>query len=234
MRTHGKKFRQAQEKVERQKRYSVDEAVALLKETGGAKFDESVDIAFRLGVNPKHADQMVRGSTVLPHGTGKTFRVLVFAKGDKVKEAEQAGADFIGADDLVEKILGGWLDFDKVIATPDMMGTIAKLGRTLGPRGMMPNPKLGTVTFDIAAAVEAFKKGKVEFRVDKVGNLHTTIGKKSFTFEALKENLLALADQLMRLKPTTSKGVYMKNVTISTTMGPGIKLDPSELQNVSK
>ncbi|MBZ0272013.1 50S ribosomal protein L1 [bacterium] len=231
---HGKNYRNAAAKFEEQERHSLDEALDLLKAAQTAKFDESVDISFRLGVNPKHADQMVRGSTVLPHGTGKSLRVLVFAKGEKATEAEAAGADFVGQEDLVEKILGGWMDFDKVIATPDMMGGIAKLGRTLGPRGMMPNPKLGTVTFDVTSAVEAFKKGKVEFRTDKVGNLHTVIGKKSFTKEALRENLLALVDQVVRLKPATSKGAYLRTIAISTTMGPGIRLDPAEIQTLMR
>lgn len=233
MRTHGKKFREAAAKRDGDARYSVEQAVSLVKQTGTAKFDETIDVALRLGVNPKHADQMVRGSAVLPHGTGKTLRVLVFAKGDKAKEAEDAGADFVGAEDFVKKILDeGWLDFDKVVATPDMMGSIAKLGRTLGPRGMMPNPKLGTVTFDVRDAVTAFKKGKIEFRVDKAGNLHAPIGKKSFSEDALRENFQALLDTVIRLKPATSKGTYLKNIAISTTMGPGIKVDPSSIIEV--
>ncbi len=233
MRTHGKKFREAAAKRDGDARYSVEQAVALVKQTGTAKFDETIDVALRLGVNPKHADQMVRGSAVLPHGTGKTLRVLVFAKGDKAKEAEDAGADFVGAEDYVKKILDeGWLAFDKVVATPDMMGSIAKLGRTLGPRGMMPNPKLGTVTFDVRDAVNAFKKGKIEFRVDKAGNLHAPIGKKSFSEDALRENFQALLDMVIRLKPATSKGTYLKNIAISTTMGPGIKVDPSSIIEV--
>ncbi len=233
MRTHGKKFREAAAKRDGDTRYSVEQAVSLVKQTGTAKFDETIDVALRLGVNPKHADQMVRGSAVLPHGTGKTLRVLVFAKGDKAKEAEDAGADFVGAEDFVKKILEeGWLEFDKVVATPDMMGAIAKLGRTLGPRGMMPNPKLGTVTFDVRDAVTAFKKGKIEFRVDKAGNLHAPIGKKSFSEDALRENFQALLDTVIKLKPATSKGTYLKNIAISTTMGPGIKVDPSSVVEV--
>lgn len=226
----GKKFKEAAAKFDRQQRFPVDEAISLCKESGSAKFDESVDVAFRLGVNPRHADQMVRGSCLLPHGTGKTVRVIVFAKGDKEKEAQDAGADIVGAEDLVEKIAGGWLDFDRVIATPDAMKFVSKLGRVLGPRGMMPNPKTGTVTFDVGQAVKETKMGKVDFRVDKVGNLHIPIGKKSFEAEKLRGNLLALAETIIRLKPQTSKGTYLKNVTISTTMGPGVKVDPSDLQ----
>ncbi|MCB9477330.1 MAG: 50S ribosomal protein L1 [Deltaproteobacteria bacterium] len=228
----GKSYRAAQavEGYDRQERYSVEDAIAVLKKFPNAKFDETVDLALRLGVNPRHADQMVRGSTVLPHGTGKTLRVLVFAKGEKVKEAEEAGADFVGGEEFVQKILDGWMDFDKVVATPDMMGAIAKLGRTLGPRGMMPNPKLGTVTFDVADAVGAFKKGKVEFRVDKVGNLHAPIGKKSFSEDALKANLVALLDQVIRLKPASAKGAYLRTVSVSATMSPAIKIDPAAAQ----
>jgi len=230
MSKQGKKFREAAAKIDRQQRYSVDEAIGLCKEAGTAKFDESVDVAFRLGVNPRHADQMVRGSCLLPHGTGKTVRVIVFAKGDKEKEAQDAGADYVGSEDLVEKVAAGWLEFDRVIATPDAMKFVSKLGRVLGPRGMMPNPKTGTVTFDVGQAVKETKMGKVEFRVDKVGNLHVPIGKKSFENDKLRGNLLALAETIMRLKPPTSKGTYMKNVTISTTMGPGVKVDTSDLQ----
>ncbi len=230
MSKQGKKFREAAAKIDRQQRYSVDEAIGLCKEAGTAKFDESVDVAFRLGVNPRHADQMVRGSCLLPHGTGKTVRVIVFAKGDKEKEAQDAGADYVGSEELVEKVAAGWLEFDRVIATPDAMKFVSKLGRVLGPRGMMPNPKTGTVTFDVGQAVKETKMGKVEFRVDKVGNLHVPIGKKSFENEKLRGNLLALAETIMRLKPPTSKGTYMKNVTISTTMGPGVKVDTSDLQ----
>jgi len=230
MSKQGKKFREAAAKFDRQQRYSIDEAIGLCKEAGTAKFDESVDVAFRLGVNPRHADQMVRGSCLLPHGTGKTVRIIVFAKGDKEKEAQDAGADYVGSEDLVEKVAAGWLEFDRVIATPDAMKFVSKLGRVLGPRGMMPNPKTGTVTFDVGQAVKETKMGKVEFRVDKVGNLHVPIGKKSFENDKLRGNLLALAETIMRLKPPTSKGTYMKNVTISTTMGPGVKVDTSDLQ----
>jgi large subunit ribosomal protein L1 len=226
----GKKYRQLAENIDRQKRYSVEEAITLVKNSGPAKFDESVDVAMRLGVNPKHADQMVRGSVLLPHGTGKTLRVIVFAKGDKEKEARDAGADEVGAEELAEKITAGWLEFDRVIATPDVMKFVSKLGKVLGPRGLMPNPKTGTVTFDVAQAVAEAKKGKIEFRVDKVGNLHAPVGRKSFSIEQLRENFMALAEIILRLKPQTSKGAYMKNVVISTTMGPGIKIDPADLQ----
>ena len=202
----------------------------MLKETGHAKFDESVDMAIRLGVNPKHADQMVRGTLVLPHGVGKAVKILVFAKGEKEKEAREAGADLVGAEDLVEKINGGWTDFDKAIATPDMMGIVGKLGKILGPRGLMPNPKVGTVTFDVGRAVKELKAGRVEFKVDKTGIVHTTVGKISFDAEKLKENVLALMDVIVRAKPASSKGTYLKSVAISTTMGPGIKLDPNVLE----
>ena len=227
---HGKKYREIAADIDRQNRYSVDEAIAKCKEAGPAKFDESIDAVFRLGVNPKHADQMVRGSCLLPHGTGKSVRVIVFAEGEKEKEATDAGADAVGSDDLAARIQDGWLEFDRVIATPDMMKVVSKLGRVLGPRGLMPNPKTGTVTFDVGQAVDEAKKGKIEFRVDKGGNLAAPIGRKSFSAEQLRENLLALAETLLRLKPTTSKGAYLRNVSISSTMGPGIKVDPSDVQ----
>ncbi len=230
MSTRGKKYQEARAKVDRAKRYGLEEGVKLLKESAHAKFDESVDIAIRLGVNPKHADQMVRGTVALPHGVGRAVRVLVFAKGEKEKEAREAGADFVGAEDLVEKITGGWTDFDKAIATPDMMGTVGKLGKILGPRGLMPNPKVGTVTFDVGRAVQELKAGRVEFRVDKSGIVHTTTGKISFAVEKLQENLLALMDVIIRAKPASSKGTYLRSITISTTMGPGIKLDPNTLR----
>lgn len=234
MAKQGKKYLSAKEKVEHEKKYSIEEAIAILKDSPGANFDETVDIAIRLGVNPRHADQMVRGSTVLPHGTGKTVRVLVFAKGDKEREAMDAGADYAGNEDLINKIQDGWLEFDKCIATPDMMKDVAKLGRVLGTRGMMPSPKLGTVTFDVTQAVEAFKKGKVEFKVDKVGILHVTVGKKSFANESLKDNILSLIGTVLKLKPTTAKGTYFRNISISSTMGPGIRLDGNELLNIIK
>jgi large subunit ribosomal protein L1 len=234
MSTRGKKYAEARRKVDRTKRYDLDGGIQLLKETGQAKFDESVDMAIRLGVNPKHSDQMVRGTVALPHGVGKSVRVLVFAKGEKEKEAKDAGADFVGAEDLVEKITGGWTDFDKAIATPDMMGTVGKLGKILGPRGLMPNPKVGTVTFDVGRAVRELKAGRVEFKVDKTGIVHTTVGKISFPAEKLKDNVMALMDVIIRAKPASSKGTYMKSIAISTTMGPGIKLDPNDLRVASK
>jgi large subunit ribosomal protein L1 len=234
MSTRGKKYLEARAKVDRNNRYDLDAGVTLLKDSARAKFDESVDLAIRLGVNPKHADQMVRGTVALPHGVGKMVKVLVFAKGEKEKEAQEAGADFVGAEDMVEKITGGWTDFDKAIATPDMMGTVGKLGKILGPRGLMPNPKVGTVTFEVGKAVKELKAGRVEFRVDKTGIIHTTVGKVSFTAEKLKENVLALMDVIIRAKPASSKGTYLKSVAISTTMGPGIKLDPNVLRGAMK
>ena len=234
MSTRGRKYAEAKKKVDRTKRYDLDGGIQLLKETGQAKFDESVDMAIRLGVNPKHSDQMVRGTVALPHGVGKSVRVLVFAKGEKEKEAKDAGADFVGAEDLVEKITAGWTDFDKAIATPDMMGTVGKLGKILGPRGLMPNPKVGTVTFDVARAVKELKAGRVEFKVDKTGIVHTTVGKVSFPAEKLKDNVMALMDVIQRAKPASSKGTYMKSIAISTTMGPGIKLDPNDLRVATK
>lgn len=212
--------------VDRAKKYTVEEAVALVKNTSVRKFDETVDIAVRLGVNPKHADQMVRGAIVLPHGTGQTLRVLVFAKGEKVNEARGAGADEVGSDDLVTRIQGGFLDFDRVIATPDMMGAVGKLGRILGPRGLMPNPKVGTVTFDVGNAVREAKAGKVEYRVEKAGIVHARIGKVSFAEQALGDNALALVRALVRAKPSTAKGIYLRSITLSSTMGPGVRIDP--------
>jgi large subunit ribosomal protein L1 len=234
MSTQGKKYVEAMKKVDRNKRYDLETGIQILKETAKAKFDESVDLAIRLGVNPKHSDQMVRGTLVLPNGVGKAVRILVFAKGEKEKEAREAGADIVGADDLVAKITGGWTDFDKAIATPDMMGAVGKLGKILGPRGLMPNPKVGTVTFDVARAVKELKAGRVEFKVDKTGIVHTTVGKASFPHDKLKENVLALMDVIVRAKPASSKGTYLKNIAISTTMGPGIKLDPNDLRVVTK
>ena len=211
--------------VETSRKYTVEEACALLKKAKFAKFDETVDLAVRLGVNPKHADQMVRGALVLPHGTGQTVRVLVFAKGEKEAEAKAAGADFAGSDDMVAKVSGGFMDFDRVIATPDMMGAVGKLGRILGPRGLMPNPKVGTVTFDIKNAVMEAKGGKIEYRVEKAGIIHARVGKVSFAENALSENARALINALVRAKPSTAKGVYVRSITISSTMGPGIKID---------
>jgi large subunit ribosomal protein L1 len=213
--------------VEPGRKYSVEEACALVKKAKFAKFDETVDLAVRLGVNPKHADQMVRGAIVLPHGTGKTVRVLVFAKGEKEREAREAGADFAGSDDLVAKVSEGFLDFDRVIATPDMMGSVGKLGRVLGPRGLMPNPKVGTVTFDVGAAVRDAKGGKIEYRVEKAGIVHARIGKVSFNENALADNATALITALVRQKPSTAKGAYLRSITVSSTMGPGIRIDPA-------
>jgi large subunit ribosomal protein L1 len=208
--------------------------VKLLLDTSYAKFDETVDIAVRLGVDPKKSDQMVRGTVVLPHGTGKKVRVLVFAKGQKEKEAQDAGADFVGGEDLVEKISKGWLDFDKAIATPDMMGLVSKLGKILGPRGLMPNPKVGTVTFDLEKAIREIKAGKVEFKVEKAGVVHIPAGKVSFGPERLLDNVKAVLEVIVRVKPPTSKGIYLRNIALSTTMGPGIKIDPLYVRNVLK
>ena len=225
----GKKFKAASAKVDRNRRYKVDEAMKLVKETAVRKFDESVDAAINLGVDPKHADQVVRGAVVLPHGMGKTVKIAVFAKGDKAKEAEAAGADIVGAEDLAEKIQGGFMDFDKVIASPDMMGVVGRLGKVLGPRGLMPNPKVGTVTMDLTRAVKEQKAGKVEFRVEKAGIVHVPFGKASFEPQKLKDNFTAIMEVIFKAKPQTAKGVYVQNVTVSTTMGPGIKLDTAEL-----
>jgi len=226
---HGKKYKASREKVDRLKRYALEEGLGLVKEMASAKFDETVDMALNLGVNPKYSDQMVRGAVVLPHGTGKSVRVAVFAKGDKAKEAEEAGADIVGAEDLVEKIEGGFLDFDKTIATPDMMKIVGKLGKILGTRGLMPNPKVGTVTFDIAKAVKETKAGKAEFRVEKEGIVHVAVGKASFSAEQLKENVAALIEAVMKAKPSSAKGAYLKAAAISSTMGPGVKLDVNDL-----
>jgi large subunit ribosomal protein L1 len=230
----GKKYTEARKTIEPGKRYPLREAVELMVGTGKAKFDETVDAAIRLGVDPKHADQMVRGSVALPHGLGKTVRVLVFAKGDKEREATDAGADFAGSDDLVEKIKGGWLDFDRVVATPDMMGTVGKLGKVLGPRGLMPNPKVGTVTFDVGKVVKELKAGKVEFRVEKAGIVHTPVGKVSFGLDKLLDNVTALLETIVKLKPASSKGTYLKSISLSTTMGPGVNVDPLDIRNMMK
>lgn len=229
-----KRYKAAVALIDRAKAYTVEEAIATLKETPGTKFDESVDLAFHLGVDPKHADQMVRGAVVLPHGTGKSVRVVVFAKGEKEREAKEAGADYIGAEDLIEKIQGGWMEFDSTIATPDLMGQVGKLGKVLGPRGLMPNPKLGTVTFDIARAVREVKAGKVEFRADKAGNVHVLIGKKSFSAEQLAANAMTLVEAIMRAKPASAKGQYLKSLTVSSTMGPGIPVDVQRIANLFK
>jgi len=213
--------------VDRTRKYSVEEAASLVKKAKFAKFDETVDIAVRLGVNPKHADQMVRGAIVLPHGTGQTVRVLVFARGEKDREAREAGADFVGADDMVAKVNEGFMDFDRVIATPDMMGAVGKLGKVLGPRGLMPNPKVGTVTFDVATAVREAKGGKVEYRVEKAGIVHARVGKSSFQEKAIAENALAIINALVKAKPSTAKGTYLRSITLSSTMGPGVRVDPA-------
>lgn len=224
----GKRYGADRKKVDAEKKVSLDEALATLEGFGKAKFDETVDIAIRLGIDPKQGDQMVRGAIVLPHGIGKKLRVAVFAKGDKVKEAESAGADVVGGDDLVEKVQGGFMDFDKVIATPDMMGAVGKLGKVLGPRGLMPNPKLGTVTFEIAKAVGEQKAGKVEFRIEKAGIVHAPVGKRSFGAAKLKENILAFIEAVNKAKPAASKGTYLSSIALSATMTPGIRLDPAQ------
>ena len=232
MTTRGKTFIEAKKKVEPGKRYALKEAVELVIATKRAKFDETVEIAMRLGVNPQHADQMVRGSVVLPNGLGKTVRVLAFVKGDKEREAQEAGADYAGADDLIEKIKGGWLEFDRVVATPDMMGSVGKLGKILGPRGLMPNPKVGTVTFDVARAIGELKAGKVEFRVQRAGIVHTPVGKVSFGADKLMENIAAVIETIVKLKPAASKGTYLKSISLSSTMGPGVKVDPLDVRNI--
>ncbi|MEI6127818.1 MAG: 50S ribosomal protein L1 [Pseudomonadota bacterium] len=225
MAKHGKKYLLSREKVDRDKRYTLHEAIGLLKETAFAKFNETVELVMRLGVDPRKSDQMVRGTALLPHGTGKEVKVLVFAKGEKEKEARDAGADFVGAEDMVEKISGGWLDFDKAVATPDLMGVVGKIAKILGPRGLMPNPKLGTVTMNVKETINELKKGKVEFKTDKAGNLHVTVGKVSFDSEKIHDNIMLLIDTVTRMKPPSSKGHYLKNVVLTSTMGPGIKVD---------
>ena len=227
---HGKKYVEASKLVDRVNLYEVSEAIELAKKTATAKFDETVEVAFRLGVDPRQSDQMIRGAVVLPNGTGKTQTVLVFAKGEKAKEAEAAGADFVGADDIVAKIQGGWFDFDVAIATPDMMGVVGKIGRLLGPKGLMPNPKTGTVTMDVTKAINDVKAGKIEYRVDKTGIIHAPIGKASFEQEKLEENFKTLCDVLIKAKPASSKGQYIRSVTVSSTMGPGVKINPLKLQ----
>jgi large subunit ribosomal protein L1 len=224
----------AQALYEEAKSYPVEDALALVKKFPSAKFDETVDMSLRLGVDPKHADQMVRGAIVLPHGIGKTVRVAVFAKGEKEREARDAGADVVGAEDLVERIQGGWMEFDSTIATPDLMGQVGRLGKVLGPRGLMPNPKLGTVTFDVGRAVRDAKAGKVEFRVDKAGNVHVPVGKKSFTQEQLASNAMALLEAIVRAKPAASKGQYLRSITLSSTMGPGVHVDVQRVANQFK
>ncbi len=220
----GKKFKEALTKVSKPE-YSLEDASVLVKDASFAKFDEGVEIALSLGVDPKRADQMVRGTTVLPHGTGKKIRILVIAKGDKEQEAKEAGADFVGSDDLLQKIQDGWLDFDSMIATPDMMGAVGKMGKVLGPRGLMPNPKTGTVTFDVGKAIQEIRKGRVEYKVDKAGNVHVPVGKVSFQSQQLADNARSVFDSIMKAKPSSSKGKYVKSATLSSTMGPGIRLD---------
>jgi len=231
---HGKKFRNSIGNFEKSSLYSLEEGVKKALSLSYAKFDETFDIAMKLGVDPRHADQMIRSSVVLPHGTGKVTRVLVFAKGPKEAEAKEAGADYVGAEDMVEKIQGGWLEFDKTVATPDMMGTVGKIGRILGPRNLMPNAKLGTVTFDVANVVKDIKSGKVDFKVDKAGIIHAGVGKASFGPEKLTENLMAFIERIIQLKPSTSKGIYLRSITVSTTMGPGVKLDPVAIRTLIK
>ena len=232
MAKQGKRLRGVADKVEPARRYTFSEAVDLARETASAKFDETLEAAVVLGVNPRHADQMVRGAVVLPNGLGKTVRVLVFAKGEKEQEAKEAGADYVGAEDLITKIQGGWMDFDKAVATQDLMGQVGKIGKILGPRGLMPNVKVGTVTFEVAKAVSDLKGGKVDFRVDRAGVVHAPLGKVSFGVDKLLVNLAAFMDQLVRLKPATSKGTYLKSIHLSTTMGPGIAVDTADVKNL--
>lgn len=227
MAKRGKKYRAAAAKVDRTKLYDLSEACNLVKETSYSKADASVDVAINLGVDPRHADQNIRGATPLPHGLGKSVRIVVFAKGEKAAELKDLNLDFVGADDLADKISGGWLDFDQVIATPDMMGVVGRLGKVLGPRGLMPNPKLGTVTFDVAKAVEELRAGRAEYRVDKAGIVHTSVGRASFDEKQLSENISAVIDALLKAKPSTAKGTYLKKISISATMGPGVHVDPA-------
>jgi large subunit ribosomal protein L1 len=229
-----KRYDAAAAKVAADKQHSLEDAIGVLKQMPAAKFDESVDLSFRLGVDPKHADQMVRGAVVLPHGIGKSVRVAVFAKGEKEREAREAGADVVGAEDLVEKVQGGFMEFDTTIATPDLMGQVGRLGKVLGPRGLMPNPKLGTVTFDISRAVREAKAGKIEFRVDKAGNIHTPVGKRSFSETNLRENAMALIEAIVRAKPSAAKGTYLRTLTLSSTMSPGVPIDTVAITNMFK
>lgn len=229
----GKSYRARLEKVDRDRRYTLEEGLRLVRETARVKFDETVELAVRLGVDPRQADQNIRGTVLLPHGMGKTVKVLAFAKGEKEREAQEAGAEFIGSDDLVKKISGGWLEFDKAVATPDMMGAVGRIGKILGPRGLMPNPKAGTVTQEIGKAVRELKAGKLEFRVDKAGIVHIPIGKVSFPEEQLVENARTILDSLVRAKPASAKGNYIRGVALSATMGPGIKVDPAQLQSMA-
>ena len=230
----GKKYQESKSSVDTQKRYEFAEAVESAIKSSYAKFDETIDMAVRLGVDPRHADQMVRGTVVLPNGLGKEVKVLVFAKGEKENEAKEAGADFVGSDDLVEKIQGGWFGFDRVVATPDMMGAVGKIGKILGPRGLMPNAKTGTVTFDLARAIQELKAGKIDFRVEKAGIVHAPMGKVSFGVEKIIQNMTAFLETIMRLKPSSSKGTYLKTIAISTTMGPGFKIDTAVVKDMVK
>jgi len=232
MAKHSKRYYETREKVDREKLYAPEAALELVKEVSNAKFDETVELHAKLGVNPKHADQNIRGTVVLPHGTGREVRVAVFAKGEKVKEAEEAGADFVGAEDLAEKIEGGWMEFDVAVATPDMMSVVGKLGRILGPQGLMPNPKAGTVTFDIGKAVKEIKAGKIEYRVDKAGIIHLPIGKVSFSAEQLLENFKVVMDTLVRERPAAAKGKYLRSVVVASTMGPGIRINTSDVMTM--
>ena len=234
MSKRGKKYSESKKRIDSEDVGSLNDAVKVMLETSFAKFDETVDVAVRLGVDPRHADQMVRGSVVLPHGTGKETKILVFAKGEKEKEATDAGADFVGNDDMVEKIKGGWYGFDKAVATPDMMGTVGKLGKLLGPRGLMPNAKTGTVTFDVARAVNDLKAGKIDFRAEKAGIVHAPMGKVSFGADKIVQNMAAFLDKIMRLKPASSKGTYLKGIAISTTMGPGVRIDSALVKDLLK
>jgi len=227
----GKKYCQAIEKVDRSKLYELEEGLNLVIGNAFAKFNETIEVTARLGVDPRKADQMVRGTVQLPHGTGKEVRVLVFAKGEKEKEAKEAGAEYVGGEELLEKIKGGWFEFDRAVATPDMMGAVGKIGKLLGPRGLMPNPKTGTVTFNIKETVQELKAGKIEFKVDKAGIVHAPLGKVSFGLEKLKDNIIAMVETIFKLKPPTSKGVYVKNISLSSTQGPGVKIDPASVKN---
>jgi large subunit ribosomal protein L1 len=232
MAAKGKKYRESAQKVDKLKRYTFEEAIQLAIDCAYAKFNESLDVAIKLGVDPRHADQMVRGTVALPNGVGKEVRVAVFAKGEKEKEAMDAGADYAGSDELLEKVQGGWLEFDKTIATPDMMGAVGKLGRVLGPRGLMPNAKLGTVTFDVARAVTEIKAGKIDFKVDKTGIVHAAVGKMDFGLEKLMENVASFVDTIQKLKPPASKGTYYRSIAVSSTMGPGVKVDPVYVKDI--
>ncbi len=232
MAAKGKKYREGAQKVDKLKRYTFEEAIQLAIDCAYAKFNESLDVAIKLGVDPRHADQMVRGTVALPNGVGKEVRVAVFAKGEKEKEALDAGADYAGSDELLEKVQGGWLEFDKTIATPDMMGAVGKLGRVLGPRGLMPNAKLGTVTFDVARAVTEIKAGKIDFKVDKTGIVHAAVGKLDFGLEKLMENVASFVDTIQKLKPPASKGTYYRSIAVSSTMGPGVKVDPVYVKDI--